>query len=81
MKHKNTRAARLGRHQLAILAFCFAHVGPHSLTSNRADPAHRALATLSARGLLVRSTVGASVFASLAEGEQARTLAAQLLAA
>ncbi len=81
MKTTHSRAARIGRHQRAILAFCAAYPGLHSLTSNRSDPAHRALSTLAARGLLVRSTVGASVFASLPEGEATRAQVSRLLAA
>ncbi len=77
-QHTRKPSAPLGRNQIALLRFCVSHSGPHSLTANRQDPSHRALASLGARGLLVRSTVGATVFAELAEGT-ARARAVKLL--
>lgn len=56
---------RLGKHQAAMVAFAREYPGPHSLTGNRYDPSHRALASLSTRGLMVRSTVGRQVYFEL----------------
>lgn len=55
-----------GRHCKGLLNFCAVYPGPHCLTANRSDPAHKALESLSRRGILVRSTVGRAVFAELA---------------
>lgn len=69
---------RLGKNQRALLAFVGAYPGPHSLTSNRRDASHAALDSLSQRGLVVKSTVGASVFAELAQDQNARNAVASL---
>lgn len=55
----------LGAHQKRLLDFCRRWPGPHSLTSNQSDPAHRALQSLSRRGLLVRLCIGSTVMAEL----------------
>lgn len=70
-----SRPLRLGKHERRLLSFIGRYPGPHGLTANRQDPVHRALASLSRKGLAVRMTVGASVFAELAQDARARQIA------
>ncbi len=70
---------RLGKHERALLAFVGRYPGPHSLTSDKQDPSHRALRSLARRGLAVLSIVGKSVFATLADDSKARDVAKTLV--
>ncbi len=60
----------LGKHQIRLLEFIRRHPGPHTLTSNKGDPAHRALASLCRRGLAIRLQVGRTVMAEAPHNQQ-----------
>jgi hypothetical protein len=60
---KNLNMKNLGKHQKKLLDFVNKYSGPHSLTQNKSDPAHKALNRLCKRGLIVKLQIGKTVMA------------------